>query len=239
LTFTVLARHPRTGELGIGLATYSLGAGGYCPYIRPGVGAVSTQAFTNPALGPVALDLLAAGASPDAALTALDGHDEFIEYRQVGIVSADGAAAAGTGARARKWSGHLVGEGLILMGNVLAGQQVLDAMKAAFAAALTGPFDSALLAALEAGQAAGGQRTEDGRSLNVRSACLLVYGQTRTPLVDLRVDVHDDALGELRRVHTAYGPYVPYYALRASRPDLAPPQDTWARKQVEGRGEVR
>ncbi|MBT7977266.1 MAG: DUF1028 domain-containing protein, partial [Rhodospirillaceae bacterium] len=156
MTYTVLAHCPRSGQLGIGIATYSLAVGGYCPAIRGSLGAVSTQAFVNLKLGSLALRLLEQGFAPTKVLAELMEDDPQIAYRQVGIVDASGATAVHTGENTRPWSGHLTGDGYIVMGNVLAGEVVLQAMAAAFEAASGEDLDERLLRTLEAGRDAGG-----------------------------------------------------------------------------------
>src|SRR5688500_2008409 len=125
MTFTVLARDPATGRLGIGLATYSLAVGGYCQFIRPALGAVTTQAFAEPRLGPLALKLLALGLSPSKVMLEMAGSDQGWAFRQVGIIDRDGTAAVHTGDRTRPWAGHELGDGVITCGNFLAGQQTV------------------------------------------------------------------------------------------------------------------
>ena len=109
MTYTIIGRCARTGQLGVGVATYSFAVGGHCPFIKAGVGAASTQAFTNQALGPIALDSLERGLEPGAVLDELRKRDHDIEYRQVGLIDADGHAAAFTGAHTRRYAGHIIG----------------------------------------------------------------------------------------------------------------------------------
>ncbi len=232
MTYTVIARCARTGQLGIGIATYSLAVGGYCPAIRGGLGAVSTQAFVNLKLGTLALRLLEQGFAPAKVMAELIDDDPRIAYRQVGIVDGAGGVAVHTGARTRPWSGHLTGHGFITMGNVLAGAGVIEAMAAAVAADPGADLDERLLAALEAGRDAGGQQTAEGSHLNERSAAVITHGHRDHGHIDLRVDAHETAVEELRRVHTIYKPFVPYYQLRHDNPEDTPAQDVWARENL-------
>jgi uncharacterized Ntn-hydrolase superfamily protein len=232
MTFTVIGRCPRSGRLGVGLATFSLAVGGYCPAIRAGLGAVSSQAFVNPRLAPLALNLLALGHTAQRVMAMLSAEDPHIAYRQIGLVDGAGMGAAHTGDRTRPWAGHLVGDGFLVMGNVLAGPHVLEAMAKAFATQAGAELDERLLAALAAGRDAGGQQAADGSHLPERSASLHVHHDEPVAELDLRVDVHTTAVDELQRVHGAYRPYLPYYALRARRPDQTPPQDVWARQNL-------
>ncbi|MBM3491946.1 MAG: DUF1028 domain-containing protein [Alphaproteobacteria bacterium] len=235
MTFTVIGRCPRSGRLGIGLATYSLAVGGYCPAIHAGLGAVSSQAFVNPRLAPLALSLLALGHAAHRVMATLMAEDPYIAYRQIGLVDAGGAVEAHTGERTRPWAGHLTGDGFLVMGNVLAGPPVLEAMAKAFAGNAGGELDQRLLAALAAGRDAGGQQAADGSHLPERSASLHVHHGEPVAELDLRVDAHDAAVDELQRVHAVYRPYLPYYALRSKRPDQTPPQDLWARQNLAPR----
>jgi uncharacterized Ntn-hydrolase superfamily protein len=118
------------------------------------------------------------------------------------------------------------------MGNVLAGEGVLAAMAAAFEAGPDEDLDERLLRTLEAGRDAGGQQTADGTHLNERSAAVITHGHRDYGHIDLRVDAHDTAVEELRRVHSIYKPFVPYYQLRHDNPEDTPAQDVWARDNL-------
>ena len=227
MTYTIIARCERTGRLGIGIATYSLAVGGYCPHYRKDVGLVSSQAFVNPALGEVALEGLSSGSSPEEVVTGLSRHDSKIEYRQVGIVGHRGDGACLTGSKTRNWAGHTIGEGAVAFGNALSGEAVVRAMLAEFEATLREDLAERLVRSIEAGRAAGGQSGEGGRRLNERSAAVVVKASDSAPGVDLRIDVHYDAVTELRRALGAYRPYVPYYEMRRTVPETTPPQEQW------------
>ena len=229
MTFTVLARCDQTGRLGVGIATYSLGVGGYCPFFVRGTAVLSTQAFANPALGPVARKSLKSGRSPARALGDLAAIDPDFEYRQVAIVSGDGIVEVHTGSRCRSWAGHRTGPGFAVFGNVLAGANTVDMMDRAMHDSVGQDLDQRLLGALEAGRDAGGQAGADGAHLPERSAALVIRGEDILRDIDLRVDLHGDAVTELRRVHDGYAPYVDYYVLRARDPANTPAQDAWAR----------
>lgn len=232
MTYTILAKCPETDRLGVGIATYSLGVGGYCPFFARGHAVLSTQAFANPRLGPLALASLGAGASPGEVLKHLEGADTGYDYRQVSIVGADGVVAMHTGSKCRTWAGHEVGDGFAAFGNVLAGAATVAAIAGAYRDSAGESLDERLLIALEAGRVAGGQAAADGTPLPERSAALVVMGEDITRDINLRVDLHDDAITELRRVHAGYAPYVDYYALRANDPANTPPQDVWARDNL-------
>ncbi|MBM3945534.1 MAG: DUF1028 domain-containing protein, partial [SAR202 cluster bacterium] len=213
-----------------GVATYSLGVGGYCPIVREGVAAVSSQAFANPWLGKTAMRLLESSDSPETVLEKLQADDPHFEFRQVGIVAHSGRAACHTGANTRAKRGHVLGDGYVAMGNVLGNDAVVREMAAAFESSEGRELEERLLKALEAGRAAGGQG-----HLNERSAALIVSPLDGSDMgVDLRVDVHQSAVEEIRRVWSEYRPYREYYNLRANQPHLTPPQEQWAR-QNKGR----
>ncbi|MDB5108741.1 MAG: hypothetical protein JWM69_1682 [Candidatus Binatus sp.] len=193
-TFSIVARCARSGELGVAVSTKVPCVGSLCPYARSGVGAVATQAWVNPYLGPRVLDALARGLSAQDAMQAALDSDQDREIRQLGVVDALGNAAAFTGDRTDPWQGHRTGEGYSVQGNMLVGEKTLTAMADAFAASSQEHLAERLVRALEAGQAAGGDRR--GR----QSAALLVFGSEDYPSADLRVDEHRDPVAELRRI---------------------------------------
>ncbi|MFN8504481.1 DUF1028 domain-containing protein [Kouleothrix sp.] len=198
-TFSIAAHDPRNGDLGVAVASKFLSVGSVVPWAQAGAGAVATQAMANISYGPRGLALLAAGQPADAALAALLADDADREHRQAGLVDARGHAAAHTGAACMDWAGHVVGAGFAAQGNILAGPHVVDAIVAAFGAA-EGELADRLLAALAAGDAAGGDRR--GR----QSAALYVaraggsYGGLLDRYIDLRVDDHPAPVGELGRL---------------------------------------
>ncbi len=232
MTYTVIAGCARTGQLGIGIATYSLAVGGYCPAIRGGLGAVSTQAFVNLKLGNLALRLMDLGYSPDKVMSELREDDSDFSYRQVGIVNTENVVSVHTGSNTRPWAGHLAGEGYIVMGNVLAGEGVVQAMAETFEKKEQVDLDERLLDTLEAGRDAGGQATAGGIHLNERSAAIIIHSHRDFGHIDLRVDASEAAVDELRRVHGTYKPFIPYYEMRHHQPQDAPPQDIWARDNL-------
>ena len=153
-------------------------------------------------------------------------------YRQVGIVNAENAIAVHTGSNTRSWAGHLTGEGYIVMGNVLAGEEVLKAMAETFEKQEQADLDERLLCSVEAGRDAGGQATADGIHLNERSAVVITHGHRDFGHIDLRVDANEAAVDELRRVHDIYKPFIPYYEMRHCCPQDTPAQDIWARDNL-------
>ncbi len=200
-TFSIVAFDPKTGDLGVAVASRVLAVGAVVPYAQSGVGAIATQAFANTTYGPKGLALLRKGLTPEQVLKRLLAEDKDREQRQVGIVDAKGRAAAFTGKKCLPWAGHLVGKGYTVQGNILAGEQVVKAMAQAFEST-KGELAERLMAALEAGEAAGG----DARGK--QSAALLVvrkgggYGGFDDRYIDLRVDDHPEPVKELRRLLT-------------------------------------
>lgn len=226
MTFTLVARCPKSGQMGIGIATYSICVGLYCNGLRPNVGATMSQAFVNQGNNTLALRLLEQGFGPARVLDELAANDPDFAYRQIAVIDRNGKAVAYSGPKTRGWSGHKVGEGYVAMGNVLAGPQVVDAIAKAYEDYETEAFDRRLLRAIEAGRDAGGQVGNDG-PLTERSAGLFVYGAYDHAELDLRVDLHDKAVDELRRAFEEYEPYRGYYRDRGKNPRDAVPQDVF------------
>ena len=188
MTYSIVARDPVTGELGVAVQSGTFGVGTVVPWARPGVGAVATQAIAEPAYGPRCLDALAAGSSATEALEAAAAADAAAFLRQVGVVAADGTVAAVTGGGCIDHAGHLLGDGFAVQANMMASPRVWPAMADAFTAA-AGPLPGRLLAALEAAQRAGG----DARGM--RSAALLVVGgQPADPWAGRLVDLSEPEL---------------------------------------------
>ena len=124
MTYTLLARCPKTGALGVSIATYSLAVGSKCPAIASNVGAITTQAFVNPTLKALGLRLLGLGHPAAQVLELLRGADSDFEFRQVALVDRNGQVACHTGSRTRPWAGHQIGDGFAALGNVLKGEAV-------------------------------------------------------------------------------------------------------------------
>jgi len=198
-TFSIVAFDPKTGDLGVAVASKFLAVGSVVPYAKAGVGAIATQSFANTTFGPKGLELLRKGLTPSQVLKQLLASDKDREFRQVGIVDAKGRAAAFTGKKCLPWAGHIVGKGFAVQGNILAGEQVVKAMAKAFQET-QGELAERLMAALEAGEQAGG----DARGK--QSAAILVvrkgagYGGFDDRYIDLRVDDHPEPVKELRRI---------------------------------------
>ena len=224
MTFTVIGHCPRTGRLGIGIATFSITVGLYTNGVRARTGVTMSQAFVNQANNQVALRLMAQGLGPDAVMARLEANDVDFDYRQIGIIDRDGKAVAHTGPGTRGWSGHVTGPGYVAFGNGLVGPPVVDAIAAGFMAEPDSDLEHRLLMGIEAGRDAGGQGTAD-RHKPERSAGLVVYSEHAYADIDLRVDLHATAVEELRRVYSEYKPYEEYYRDRGRNPRSAMPQE--------------
>jgi len=223
-TFSVIARCARTGRLGVGIATHAIAVASRCPYVQARVGAVATQAHTDPRLGQLALRLLAQGFSAAKALGDVVESDPYISHRQLGVVDRDGGAAAYTGSANGAWAGHLTAPGVVAMGNALTSDAVVPQMLAAFQHADGEDLEERLLRAIEAGRDAGGQ--PNGQ----RSSGLLVHAGDPYAWVDLRVDEHTEPIGELRRLYEVYKPLREFFQVRAARPDIGGEDDWLARR---------
>jgi uncharacterized Ntn-hydrolase superfamily protein len=199
-TFSIVARDPATKELGVAVQSKFLAVGAVVPWAQAGAGAIATQAWANTGYGPRGLALLRDGAAPEAVVKALTGPDDGRALRQVGMVDAEGRVAAYTGEKCIAWAGHIAGAGYTVQGNILAGEGVVKGMAAAFEKT-RGDLGDRLLAALRAGQAAGGDTR--GR----QSAALLIvregagYGGFNDRYRDLRVDDHPTPIVELTRIY--------------------------------------
>jgi uncharacterized Ntn-hydrolase superfamily protein len=195
-TYSIVARDPRSGELGVAVQSHWFAVGPIVPWVRPGVGAVATQSIAEPAYGPRALDSLAAGARARQALDELVADDELARFRQVAVVDAHGNAAAYTGEGCIAHAGHQEGHEFSAQANMMGSPEVWPAMAHAFEAA-TGSLARRLVAALHAAEARGG----DARG---RQSCALVVapaqGEPWRRTVDLRVDDHPEPLAELDRL---------------------------------------
>ena len=194
-TFSIVAHDPASGMFGVAASTKFPAVGVLVPHTRSGVGAIATQARVNPLLGCDGLDLLERGHDAEETLEILLGSDPEPEKRQVGIVDTRGHIAAHTGAMTDPWRGHLVAQNCAVMGNLLVGEEVLLEMAVAFESSAEEPLAERLVRALEAGQAAGGDKR--GR----QSAAVRVMEGQPYPYLDLRVDEHPDPVVELRRIY--------------------------------------
>jgi uncharacterized Ntn-hydrolase superfamily protein len=199
MTFSIVARDPHTGESGIAVQSKFLAVGAVVPWAKVGVGAIATQSWANTSYGPQGLALLASGLSAAETIERLTAEDEGRSSRQVGIVGVSGEPATYTGDACYPWAGGRVGEHYACQGNILVGEETVLAMARTFEET-TGHLCDRLLAALAAGQAAGGD------SRGQQSAALLVvregggYGGFNDRFIDLRVDDAPRPIDELQRI---------------------------------------
>jgi len=200
VTYSIVARDPETGELGVAVQSRAFGTGAAVAWARAGVGAVATQSFTNRGYGPRGLELLAAGTAPADALTQLVAEDDEREYRQVAFLAADGRTAAHVGEACIPELGAIPAENVSVQGNMLRSRDVVPAMAQAFAAS-QGTLAERLLDALDAAEVAGG----DFRGRQASGLLVVPSEGTDKPWDDyvfnLRVDDHPEPLAELRRLH--------------------------------------
>lgn len=197
-TFSIAAYDPENGDLGVAVASRYLAVGAVVPWARTGVGAIATQAWCNTSYGVRGLNMLDAGMKPQEILEKLTAADEGREKRQVGIVDTSGASASYTGSEAQAWAGHRFGENYTVQGNILVGEEVVLDMERSFRET-KGHLSDRLMAALEAGDAAGGD------SRGKQSAAILVVrdmgGGYSDRYIDFRVDDHAEPILELRRIY--------------------------------------
>jgi uncharacterized Ntn-hydrolase superfamily protein len=194
MTWSIIARDTLTGQIGIAVATKFFAVGARVPHIAPKIGGVATQALVNPYYGIDGVRLLREGKSPAEVIARLIATDDGRESRQLHIMNAGGRIAAHTGRECVDWCGHLEGAGFSIAGNMLAGPQVLDDTATAYVANEKLPFAQRLIAAMKAGEAAGGDKR------GKQSAALLIHGDEEWSDLDLRVDDHADPLAELARL---------------------------------------
>jgi uncharacterized Ntn-hydrolase superfamily protein len=203
MTFSIVAFDPANGDLGVAVQSKFPNVGVSIPFAKAGVGAVATQSYCNTSFGPRGLALLENGASPRQAVDILISGDEQRDYRQVGIINAQGSAASFTGSYCFDWAGDLQGAYCSAQGNTLAGPRVVEGMVRAFEEA-KGSLAERLLAALQAGQASGGDRRGQ------QSAALLVvragggYGGFDDRYVDISVYDHPTPIAELERLYAIH-----------------------------------
>src|SRR6202165_3659467 len=194
MTWSIIARDNATGQFGIAVATRSFAVGARVPHIAAGIGGIATQALVNPYYGIDGVKLLREGRHPRDTIETLIAADSGHESRQLHIMDASGRVAAFTGRDCVDWCGHIEGKGFSIAGNMLAGARVLDDTGKTYIAGEKLPFARRLIAAMRAGEAAGGDKR------GKQSAALLIYGEEEWSDLNLRVDDHTDPLGELERL---------------------------------------
>jgi uncharacterized Ntn-hydrolase superfamily protein len=202
-TYSLVARDPDSGELGVAVQSHWFSVGSIVPWARPGIGAVATQSVIEVAYGPRSLDRMQNGESAQSALAALIAADDLAAYRQVAVIGADGPPAVHTGEGCIEYAGHAIRPDFSAQANMMAADRVWPAMADTFDSA-GGPLAGRLLAALRAAEAEGG----DARGR--QSAALVVVPAAGEPWrhsIELRVEDHEDPLGELERLLSLHGAY--------------------------------
>lgn len=200
MTFSIAARDPDTGAFGLAITTSGLCVGSRCPFAAAGIGAVLTQHRTDPRLGPLGLQLLARGLSAEETVAALTAGRDDAPWRQLAVVDSSGRTAAYHGDRIYSFHGHAAADGAIAIGNILRSEAVPQAMLDAYLATPAAPMEDRLLAALEAGEAAGGEL------MPLQTAALLIVRDDPFPWVDLRIDKSATPLADLAELAKAYRP---------------------------------
>ena len=216
MTFSLVGRCARTGMLGLVVASSSPAVAARCAWARSRVGAVATQNLTDPSLAPQVLDLMELGRSATGALSEVMARAPFTEYRQLAVIDAAGGTASYSGARTLGRHSSRGGTDCLAAGNLLADVKVTAAMVQAFEQRPQDRLADRLLAALRAGEVAGG---EEGP---VHSCGLLVVDRVTWPVTDLRVDWHHDPVAELARLWAVWRPHEAEYVQRALDPAAAP-----------------
>lgn len=215
MTFSIIARCARTGQFGMAISSSSPAVAARCAHVRAGVGAVASQNITDPALGPLILDQMAAGLAAPEALAAVTRDRAFIDYRQLLVVDREGRTAIHSGRQVLGIWGEARAADCAAGGNLLAAELVPMAMVEAFSTT-KGHLGERLMLALEAGLKAGGEAGP------VHSAGLKVADRLDWPLVDLRIDWAEDPIGMLRSAWDTYAPQMAAYVQRAEDPTQAP-----------------
>jgi uncharacterized Ntn-hydrolase superfamily protein len=226
MTWSILARDER-GRFGAAIASRFFAVGALCIHTRRGVGALSTQALVNPLYGPAGLALLGEGQSANEVVAALVGADEGRAVRQLHVLPAQGSPAAHTGASCVDWCGHQVFDDFSVAGNMLAGPEVIEATARTFRDRAGEPLAERLLAAMSAGEAAGGDKR--GR----QAAALRIHGDEDYAELDIRVDDHAEPMAELQRLYAvSLERFQPFVACLAGRGDSVGLTD---RAEIEAR----
>jgi uncharacterized Ntn-hydrolase superfamily protein len=224
MTYSIIARCPRSGRFGVGSTTFSMACGRRNESVRPNVGISKSQAFYLRHVDPLALDMLAQGHTPQHIMGVLEGDDPDFDYRQFGIIDRESNAVAHTGPGCGQWAGHTVGPYYAAFGNGLAGPQTIEGIVRGFLAAPAAPLEDRLMMALEGGRDAGGQMS-NGRKRPERSGWIRVVGSLDAPEIDIRVDLHDETVAELRRIFEEFKRRRKYYEQRCAHPRDAVPEE--------------
>ncbi|MEJ0069906.1 MAG: DUF1028 domain-containing protein [Pseudomonadota bacterium] len=225
MTWSIIARDSSSKAFGIAVATRFFAVGSLCPHAMSEVGALCTQALVNPTYGPHGLRLLADGVPAGEVVRRLTAADAGAAHRQLHVMDRAGRSAVHTGSACVDWCGATHAEDYSIAGNMLAGPTVLEATAAAYTAGAGRSFADRLIGALEAGEAAGGDKR------GKQSAALLIYSTEDYPDLDLRVDDHADPLAELRRLYDVSAGY--YTPFKRFLPTRARPAGIFDRAVIE------
>jgi uncharacterized Ntn-hydrolase superfamily protein len=194
MTWSIIARDNNTGQFGVAVATRFFAVGAVVPHVKSRVGAIATQALVNLFYGTEGLRLLERGIGANEVLATVVAADAGRDQRQVHVIDAQGRTAAHTGKSCIDWCGHLAGHNFSVAGNMLAGPRVIEETATAYAKNAGLSFSRRLIAAMHAGEAAGGDKR------GKQSAALVICGEEEWPDLNLRVDDHADPLAELERL---------------------------------------
>ena len=198
MTWSIVARDAE-GSFGVAVSSRFFAVGALCPHVRARVGALSTQALCNPLYAQAALDALARGDDPTTVVATLTANDAGRDHRQLHMIDARGRVRAYTGSACIEWCGHIAGDGYSVAGNMLTGEEVIVATAQMYESASSLPFGERLIAALAAGDAAGGDKR------GKQAAALLIATTETYPALDLRVDDHPEPILELQRLYDKSG----------------------------------
>lgn len=211
MTWSIIARDARSGAFGVAIATRFFAVGALCPHAESGVGALSTQALVNPHYGKQGLALLREGVPAAEVVRRLTAPDEGREQRQLHVIDTAGRIGQHTGKQCVDWCGALVGDGYSVAGNMLSNGNVIQETAKAYTGSNLS-FPEKLIAALEAGQAAGGDKR------GKQSAALIIHSNRAYADIDLRVDDHAEPLAELKRLYEkAHERFIPFMRCGPSR----------------------
>ena len=216
MTFSLIARDSATGAFGIVISSSSPAVAARCAHARAGVGVVASQNVTNPALGPLVLDSLAAGADAQTALKAALAQEKFPDYRQVAVVDSHGTTAIHSGTNSLGVHTHALGDQVVAAGNLLADVGVIAALLSGYADSAADAFEERLLDGLHAALAAGGEAGP------VHSSGLMVVDDVPWPVTDLRIDYSDNPIGDLVALWQLWQPQKNDYRVRGVDPTRAP-----------------
>jgi len=226
MTFAIVARDPQTGQFGVAKTTRTIAAGGLDLYRHvPKLGlclGISTVGRCHK----VGAVMLANAMSAEGAMKAMVGSDEFASNRQLAAIDSEGRVAAFTGDDCLDYAGHDIGDNFVVLGNVLSSPATIEGMKKGFHDSKGQPFARRLIASLEGGRDAGGQRGGQ------QSSDIAVFGDRETPLLDLRIDLNEEPVAELLRLYEIFAPRIPYYELHRNSPRGLPRIDDWLQQRA-------